>query len=162
MRVVIAGGGSVGRFIAEQLFNTGHEVTILDNDKSNSWSHSYTYTDDPCGDDHHFMALNNSGITEGDNGTSWLRFDVVLSTPFARPVVVDFTTVAGTANASKDFIARKGKLAFLPGETMKSVRVKVVGDQRRESSEKFSLKLSSKTKGALPGAKLPGQIRDND
>ena len=86
--------------------------------------------DDPCGDDHHFMALNNSGVTEGDNGTSWLRFDVVLSTPFARPVVVDFTTVAGTAKASKDFVARKGKLAFLPGETMKSVRVKVVGDRQ--------------------------------
>jgi len=32
--VVIAGGGSVGRFIAEQLHGAGHEVTILDNDKS--------------------------------------------------------------------------------------------------------------------------------
>ena len=34
MRVVIAGGGSVGRFIAEQLHGTGHDVTILDNDKA--------------------------------------------------------------------------------------------------------------------------------
>jgi trk system potassium uptake protein TrkA len=34
MRVVIAGGGSVGRFIAEQLHNAGHEVIILDNDRS--------------------------------------------------------------------------------------------------------------------------------
>ena len=32
MRVVIAGGGSVGRFIAEQLQQGGHQVTILDND----------------------------------------------------------------------------------------------------------------------------------
>lgn len=32
MRVVIAGGGSVGKFIAEQLHNGGHEVLILDND----------------------------------------------------------------------------------------------------------------------------------
>jgi trk/ktr system potassium uptake protein len=32
MRVVIAGGGSVGRFIAEQLTEGGHEVLILDND----------------------------------------------------------------------------------------------------------------------------------
>ena len=29
MRVVIAGGGSVGRFIAEQLHGTGHDVTAL-------------------------------------------------------------------------------------------------------------------------------------
>jgi trk/ktr system potassium uptake protein len=33
MRVVIAGGGSVGRFIAEQLHDLGHGVTIIDNDR---------------------------------------------------------------------------------------------------------------------------------
>ena len=32
MRVAIAGGGSVGKFIAEQLTSGGHEVLILDND----------------------------------------------------------------------------------------------------------------------------------
>jgi trk system potassium uptake protein TrkA len=32
MRVVIAGGGSVGKFIAEQLTNGGHDVLIMDND----------------------------------------------------------------------------------------------------------------------------------
>jgi len=32
MRVVIAGGGSVGKFIAEQLHLGGHEVLIVDND----------------------------------------------------------------------------------------------------------------------------------
>ena len=34
MKVVIAGGGSVGKFIAEQLHNSGHDVLILDNDHS--------------------------------------------------------------------------------------------------------------------------------
>lgn len=33
MKVVIAGGGSVGRFIAEQLHGQGHDVVILDNDR---------------------------------------------------------------------------------------------------------------------------------
>ncbi len=32
MKAVIVGGGSVGRFIAEQLGATGHTVTIVDND----------------------------------------------------------------------------------------------------------------------------------
>jgi trk system potassium uptake protein TrkA len=32
VRVVIAGGGSVGRFIAEQLHGAGHDVLIVDND----------------------------------------------------------------------------------------------------------------------------------
>ena len=34
MRVVIAGGGSVGRFTAEQLVAAGHQVTILENDRA--------------------------------------------------------------------------------------------------------------------------------
>ena len=33
MRVIIAGGGSVGRFIAEELHELGHDVTIIDNDR---------------------------------------------------------------------------------------------------------------------------------
>ena len=32
MRVIIAGGGSVGRYMASQLQNSGHEVTLIDND----------------------------------------------------------------------------------------------------------------------------------
>ena len=34
MKVVVAGGGSVGRFTAEQLVAAGHEVTIIENDRS--------------------------------------------------------------------------------------------------------------------------------
>ncbi len=34
MKVVIAGGGSVGRFIAEQLTSGGHEVVLIDQDKA--------------------------------------------------------------------------------------------------------------------------------
>ena len=30
MKVVIVGGGSVGRFIAEQLLGSGHDVTVLE------------------------------------------------------------------------------------------------------------------------------------
>ncbi len=32
MKVIIAGGGSVGRFIAQELAGSGHEVVIVDND----------------------------------------------------------------------------------------------------------------------------------
>ncbi len=32
MNIVIAGGGSVGRFIAEQLLGSGHHVVVIDND----------------------------------------------------------------------------------------------------------------------------------
>ncbi len=32
MNVVFAGGGSVGRFIAEQLVGGGHSVTVIDSE----------------------------------------------------------------------------------------------------------------------------------
>lgn len=40
MKVVIAGGGSVGRFTAEQLAGAGHEVTIVDNDRAVTREHA--------------------------------------------------------------------------------------------------------------------------
>jgi len=40
MKVVIAGGGSVGRFTAEQLAGAGHEVTIVDNDRAVAREHA--------------------------------------------------------------------------------------------------------------------------
>ena len=42
MKAVIVGGGSVGRFIAEQLGAAGHIVTILDNDAAVVANHSRT------------------------------------------------------------------------------------------------------------------------
>jgi trk system potassium uptake protein TrkA len=40
MKVLIAGGGSVGRFISEELAKAGHTVTILDNDPNVVRHHS--------------------------------------------------------------------------------------------------------------------------
>ena len=40
MKVVIAGGGSVGRFTAEQLAVAGHDVTIVDNDRAVTREHT--------------------------------------------------------------------------------------------------------------------------
>ena len=40
MNIVIAGGGSVGRFIAEQLVGSGHQVTIIDSDADVVTRHS--------------------------------------------------------------------------------------------------------------------------
>ena len=34
MKVVVAGGGSVGRFTAEQLAAAGHDVVVVENDRA--------------------------------------------------------------------------------------------------------------------------------
>jgi trk system potassium uptake protein TrkA len=47
MQVIIAGGGSVGRFIAEQLSANGNSVTIIDNERANV--ERYTKRNEPAG-----------------------------------------------------------------------------------------------------------------
>ena len=70
MRVVIAGGGSVGRFIAEQLHAAGHDVLIVDNDASVVKHH--VRSNDPPGvpwleaDACEVSVLDGAGLTEAD------------------------------------------------------------------------------------------------
>ena len=70
MKVLIAGGGSVGRFMAEQLADGGHAVTIIDNDravvakyKEADASHGVTWV---MGDACEVGALGDTGVAEVD------------------------------------------------------------------------------------------------
>jgi trk system potassium uptake protein len=70
MRVVIAGGGSVGRFIAEQLHAAQHDVLIVDNDPKVVKHH--VRSNDPVGvawleaDACEVGALDGAGVNEAD------------------------------------------------------------------------------------------------
>jgi trk system potassium uptake protein len=70
MRVVIAGGGSVGRFIAEQLHAAQHDVLIVDNDPKVVKHH--IRSNDPVGvawveaDACEVGALDGAGVNEAD------------------------------------------------------------------------------------------------
>ncbi len=70
MRVVIAGGGSVGRFIAEQLHAAKHDVLIVDNDPKVVKHH--VRSNDPVGvawleaDACEVGALDGAGVNEAD------------------------------------------------------------------------------------------------
>jgi trk system potassium uptake protein TrkA len=70
MRVVIAGGGSVGRFIAEQLHGAKHDVLIVDNDPKVVKHH--VRSNDPVGvawleaDACEVGALDGAGVNEAD------------------------------------------------------------------------------------------------
>ena len=70
MRIVIAGGGSVGRFIAEQLHEQGHSVMILDNDpavvarssRAGELAGVTWHEGDAC----EIITLTNAGLSETD------------------------------------------------------------------------------------------------
>ena len=94
-----------------------------------------------------------------DSGTDApLSFHVVLSKTSASAVTVDYTTRDGTATAGADYVAASGTLTFAPGETVKTVEVRVLPDSHDEGSETLSLVLSNASGAAIGDAEGIGTI----
>jgi ELWxxDGT repeat protein len=84
-------------------------------------------------------------VEEGNSGTTPVGFPVRLQSPATAPVVVAYTTVGGTAQASSDFVAAAGTLTFQPGERERTVEVQAIGDLVDERNESFALVLTAVT-----------------
>ena len=77
---------------------------------------------------------------------------------------VKFAVGGGTAIKGTDYdaAAYAGTLTFGPGETTKTVTVRVLGDNADEPNETFLVKLSSPVGAAIADLKGVGSIIDND
>jgi trimeric autotransporter adhesin len=77
---------------------------------------------------------------------------------------VNYTTQDGTATAGSDYTATSGTLFFNPGETTKTFSVTILDNAVAESSETFSILLSSASGGFTLGTPNPYTITitDND
>ena len=104
-----------------------------------------------------------SGVTlaEGNGGTRPFTFTVALSAASGQTVTVDYATANGTADGM-DYQAVSGTLTFLPGETAKTVTVRVNGDRAYESDETFFVNLSGATNATLVRSQGIGTIRNDD
>ncbi len=105
-------------------------------------------------------------VTEGNSGIAGLPIVVSLSTASTQIVKVNYATVNGTAIAGSDYQAMSGTLTFAAGETSKTLTLNIVGDTVSESTEAFSIQVSS----AYTGLNTPTAnaamgtitIQDND
>jgi probable HAF family extracellular repeat protein len=75
---------------------------------------------------------------------------------------VKFTTKNDTAKSDKDYKAKSGKLTFDPGTKKKTVKVKILNDQKSEGTEKFFLSLSKPGNAQITDKKAKATIKDND
>ena len=78
-------------------------------------------------------------VAEGNDAV----FTVSLSTPSSQVVTVEYTTEDGTAAAGDDYTTIAETLTFSPGQTTKIIRVPVLVDSTQESSETFTVALST-------------------
>lgn len=91
-------------------------------------------------------------------------FTVSLNTPSTSTISVRFATANGTAKSGKnaDYSAANGTLSFSPGQTSKTVSVKVRNDTTVEANETFFVNLSSPVGAVISDSQGLGTILDDD
>ena len=110
------------------------------------------------------LSIVGGSIPEGDpfNPAQPLAFTISLAVPQNNTASVRWATVDGTAVAGRDYEAASGTVTFAPGETAKTITVKVIGDYDREADEDFFVWLSDPVNGVLPDAPGRGVIVNED
>ena len=78
-------------------------------------------------------------VAEGNDAV----FTVTLHPQSSQVVTVQYMTVDGTADAGDDYTTIAETLTFSPGQTTKIIRVPVLVDMTQESSETFTVELST-------------------
>ena len=102
-------------------------------------------------------------VLEKDAPTS-AKFRVVLSKPSDRALRVRFSAMGKTASPGSDFRARSGSVVFRPGQTVKTIRIKVLADDRDERKrERFLVRLLNPDPDlVIARSKARGLIIDDD
>ena len=86
-----------------------------------------------------------------------------LNAPAEQTVVVNFTTVDGTATeAGADYLPRAGELRFAPGRTELVRAVRVLGDVEVEGDETLTVELSDPINATIADGVGVITIIDND
>jgi ribosomal protein L35AE/L33A len=88
------------------------------------------------------LAIADVAVTEGDSGTTDAVLTLTLSAVSGQIVTVDYATTNVTAMAGTDYIATNGTVSFEPGETVRTITVKIIGDVFNEVAETLFVSLS--------------------
>ncbi|HEY6504101.1 MAG TPA: family 16 glycosylhydrolase [Chitinophagaceae bacterium] len=109
------------------------------------------------------VTVNNVTQPEGNGGTSSFIFTIRLSAATSKQVVVNYSTVEGSAKAGEDFAAVVNQsVTFQPNETEKTVTISVVADNARESDDEFTLMLTGSTNSTIQQYTGTGVISNDD
>jgi ELWxxDGT repeat protein len=108
------------------------------------------------------LAITDVTLAEGNAGTSTALFTVSLSATSSETISVQLSTANGTAGAGSDYQAASGTLTFAPGETSKTIAVRINGDRVGEPNETFVLNLSGATNATIADGQGAGTILDDE
>jgi len=109
-----------------------------------------------------WIAPGSTSVVEGDADVVYMEFPVRLSQASTTPVTVDYSTEDDRAHAGVDYLPVSGTLTFAPGQTLKIVKVPVLGNILPQESRAFYLKLSNAHQGYIVTEYAQGIIEDNN
>jgi disulfide oxidoreductase YuzD len=109
------------------------------------------------------IVIDDVTVAEGNTGTVYAVFTVLLSAASTQTVTVDYATSDGTATDPADYTAIPlSTLTFSPGVTSQSITVVVNGDVLAEADETFTVDLSNPVNATITDDQGTGTIIDND
>ncbi len=102
---------------------------------------------------HDVIASENAGSTQ---------VMVSLLPASTKTVTVNYASKPGTAIPGEDFIGISNTLTFNPGETSKTINVKIVNDTAVEGEERFPVRIFTATNALISRDAAAVRILDND
>ena len=84
-----------------------------------------------------WLSVSDASAEEAEGAS--LNFTVTLSQALLDMVIVNYGTSDGTARAGSDYRETSGLLMFLPGQTEKTISVRVLDDELDEGSETLTM-----------------------
>jgi CSLREA domain-containing protein len=160
--VTTDGKGRAGfRKTFEAVIPAGHVVTATATDAVGD-AVGNTSELSPCRVVTPTVTIGDKAVREGDSRWKTMRFNVTLSAPSNETISVNFFTRDGTATAPSDYRAKVGSVLFSPGETSKTIGIRIRGDLRREPDETFKVKLSDPVNVRIADRTGWGTIRNDD
>ncbi|MFN6564165.1 MAG: Calx-beta domain-containing protein [Nostoc sp. ChiSLP01] len=110
------------------------------------------------------ISISDVFVNEGNTGaTTNANFTIALSNPSYQSVTVNYNTSDGTAQiADSDYNSGVGTITFNPGETSKIISIGVIGDNKFETDEGFSVNLLGATNATIADSLGVASIINDD
>ena len=120
----------------------------------------FDYIGDAC--DLPNLSISDLVINEEDEGLTNAGFVVSLFPASSAPVSVTIRTIGGTAASGADYLPLVTTMTFKPGQTAKSLTVRLRGDTEDEEDETYFVQLQDPSGAVLAKPQGFGTILDDD
>lgn len=108
------------------------------------------------------ITILDTSTVEGDNGSRYMEFELMLSGASSKNITVNFATADGSAYAPASYAARNGILVFPSGTTTQCVAVVVYGNVTIESDKTMRMLLTRAVNAAIEDGEGIGTIVNDD